>query len=222
MWFIIVCLIGIIVWLIYRESKTGKGVNVEQKANEIATARFEQWRVNEINKELEIYRTQLTNDYNEYRNQLDEYKNQLDKYSFESTQKMFDEWKGNEIERVKNELSGICTEQANNQLIEWKQKMEKELRQDAIDKSKAVVTGKIMEHFVPYMKGFKYNPKDSRFLGSPTDIIVFDGLDEGNLRQIVFVEVKTNKSSLSAREKQIRNVIQEKKIGYEEVRINTE
>jgi len=34
------------------------------------------------------------------------------------------------------------------------------------------------------------NPKDARFLGTPLDFIVFDGLDEGEVRRIVFVEVR--------------------------------
>jgi len=55
--------------------------------------------------------------------------------------------------------------------------------------------GKITEHFIPYLPMFKYNPKDARFIGSPIDFIVFDGLSEGEIRKIVLVEVKAGKSA---------------------------
>ncbi|WP_346765237.1 Holliday junction resolvase-like protein [Thermococcus sp. 18S1] len=65
------------------------------------------------------------------------------------------------------------------------------MRQDAVSKSRAVIMGQVAEHFIPYLPGFRYNPKDAKFLGKPIDFIVFDGMSEGNLRKIVFIEVKT-------------------------------
>ena len=56
-----------------------------------------------------------------------------------------------------------------------------------MEKSKAVIAGKVTERIIPYLPEFRYNPKDARFIGSPIDLIVFDGLDEGDLRKIVFV-----------------------------------
>ena len=44
------------------------------------------------------------------------------------------------------------------------------------------------------MPDFRYDPGDSRFLGSPVDFVVFAGLWEADeVEQIVFVEVKTGK-----------------------------
>ena len=84
--------------------------------------------------------------------------------------------------------------------------------------AKAVSLGKITEHFVPYLPDFAYNPKDARFLGSPIDFIVFDGLNDGEVNNIVFIEVKTGNSALSGRERRIRDAIQANKVRWIELR----
>ena len=93
---------------------------------------------------------------------------------------------------------------------------EKELRTDAVKRSTAVVTGKVAEHMVPFREDFGFNPRDVRFLGSPIDFICFDGLTEGTLDRIVFVEVKAGRfKSLSGRERQVRDIIDEGSVGWE-------
>lgn len=72
---------------------------------------------------------------------------------------------------------------------------------------------------MPFFPGFNHNPKDARFIGTLVDFVVFDGLDEGALRKITFMEVKTNFSSLSTRERQIRNAIKQQLVEWEELRI---
>lgn len=62
------------------------------------------------------------------------------------------------------------------QLRGWVRREEKRIREDAIRKSEAVIRGKVTEHLMPYFPEFKYNPKDVRFIGTPIDLIVFDGL----------------------------------------------
>jgi predicted Holliday junction resolvase-like endonuclease len=65
---------------------------------------------------------------------------------------------------------------------------------------------------------FRFNPKDAQFLGRPVDFVVFDGLDEGQLRRIVFVEVKTGQSRLTARERLVRDAIRDGRIEWTEIR----
>jgi predicted Holliday junction resolvase-like endonuclease len=73
----------------------------------------------------------------------------------------------------------------------------------------------VTEHLIPFFPGFRYNSKDARFLGTPVDIVVFDGLSEGRLRQIVFIEVKTgNNANLSTRERQIRQCVRNRRVAY--------
>jgi predicted Holliday junction resolvase-like endonuclease len=101
----------------------------------------------------------------------------------------------------------------------WKARHTSIIRQDAVQRSQAVTVGKVSEQLLPYLPGFRFNPKDARFLGSPVDLVVFDGLAEGDLRGIWFLEVKTGNAVLSARERQIRDAILEKRVGWDELRL---
>jgi predicted Holliday junction resolvase-like endonuclease len=101
----------------------------------------------------------------------------------------------------------------------WKARYTSIIREDAVQRSQAVTAGKVHEQLVPYLPSFRYNPKDVRFLGSPVDLIVFDGLAEGRLRRLVFVEVKTGGSGLTSRERMIRDVIQSGEVEWAELRV---
>ena len=90
-------------------------------------------------------------------------------------------------------------------------------RQSAIQQSRAVSRGQMYEQFVPHLPDFDFNPKDARFLGQPVDFVVFDGLDDGDLRRIVFVEVKTGDSKLTTRERQIRDAIRDGSVEWKQV-----
>jgi predicted Holliday junction resolvase-like endonuclease len=91
----------------------------------------------------------------------------------------------------------------------------REIRLDAIQRSSAVTRGKVTEHIVPYLPGFDIDPKDIRFLGTPIDLIAFKGLNGlGEEVEIVFIEVKTGRSVLSAREKAVKKAVEEKKVSW--------
>ena len=100
---------------------------------------------------------------------------------------MFETWQAREMERQVSEKADIL-------FRTWKLEEEKKIRQDAVKKSEAVTRGKVTEHLIPYFPHFEYNPKDARFLGTPVDLIVFDGLSEGEMNKVAFVEVKSGKT----------------------------
>jgi predicted Holliday junction resolvase-like endonuclease len=102
----------------------------------------------------------------------------------------------------------------------WKKAEEKRIRKDAASKSRSTLTGKITEHFIPYLPEFPYDPQDARFMGAPIDFIVFDGMSEGELKEVVLVEVKTNTSGLSKRERQLRDAVKEGRVKWTEIRRN--
>ncbi|WP_255680018.1 Holliday junction resolvase-like protein [Methanosarcina sp. DH2] len=84
------------------------------------------------------------------------------------------------------------------------------------EKSEAIIRGKVTEHLIPYFPDFEYNPKDARFLGTPVDFIIFDGLSEGEMNRVVFAEVKSVKTgALSQREKLVKECINRGKVSYE-------
>jgi predicted Holliday junction resolvase-like endonuclease len=101
----------------------------------------------------------------------------------------------------------------------WKARYTALIRADAVQRSQAVTAGKVHEQLVPYLSAFPYNPKDVRFLGSPVDLVVFDGLSEGRVRRVVFLEVKTGGSSLTGRERCVRDAVQAGDVEWAELRV---
>lgn len=96
---------------------------------------------------------------------------------------------------------------------------ERLIRKDAVARSRSVTVGKVTEQIAPWLPDFPFNPKDARFIGSPIDMIVFDGCDDGNVKRVVFLEIKTSTSNLSTRQRQIRDAIKAGHIEWQELRI---
>src|SRR2546425_11187631 len=90
-------------------------------------------------------------------------------------QQQFDAWRTRELEAARSQLRQVAQAEAGVALERWQIEKEDNIRADAIRRSSAVVSGKVTEHLAPYMVTFPYNPKDARFLGTPVDLIVFDG-----------------------------------------------
>lgn len=85
-------------------------------------------------------------------------------------------------------------------------------------RSRTALVAKIAEHFAPLLRGFPYNYKDARHVGEIFDFLVFDGLEDGEIKQVVFLEVKTKKSGArvtNPREKMLRDAIRAGRISYE-------
>ena len=84
-----------------------------------------------------------------------------------------------------------------------------------------MVAGKATEHLAPLLPGFDFDPRDARFLGSPIDFVVFDGLSEGEVHEVVFVEIKTGPSAaLTSRERLVRDAVEGRRVRFLEVRID--
>ena len=133
----------------------------------------------------------------------------------------FQAWRAKDYEALKREQAELATREAQLQLEQWKMGTESTIRADAIQKSQSVIIGKVTEHVVPYLPDFTFNPKDARFIGSPIDFVVFDGLDRDALEQIVFIEVKSSATaSLTKRERHIRDAISAGRVRWQEIRVD--
>ncbi len=95
-------------------------------------------------------------------------------------------------------------------------------RKNAIMKSRAVLGGQFSEQLAPYLPDFGYLPTECRFVGKPIDFIVFKGMDEKDINEVVFVEVKSGNSKLSSSEKKLTDAIENKKLKWVEYRIPEE
>lgn len=80
-------------------------------------------------------------------------------------------------------------------------------------KSSEVRLGCIAETLAPFLDQFEFDPEDCTFLGKPIDYISF-GKDN-----ITFIEIKSGKSQLNSRQRQIRDQIKDKLVAWKEVRI---
>lgn len=139
----------------------------------------------------------------------------------EEAMAQFQAWRQKDYDTLQREQAEIATREAQVQLEQWKNGTESTIRADAIQKSQSVIIGKVTEHVVPYLPEFTYNPKDARFIGSPVDLVVFDGLDRESLEQIVFIEVKSSiKTALTKRERLIRDAIQAGRVQWREIRLD--
>jgi predicted Holliday junction resolvase-like endonuclease len=134
----------------------------------------------------------------------------------------YEQWRAVDVAQITAEQRNLARREASAELDQWKGQSEASIRQDAIDRSRSVIIGKVTEHLTPWLPSFPYNPKDARFIGSPIDMIIFDGADDDELRRIVFLEIKTNSSGLSARQRRIRDVVRSGRIEWQELRIPTE
>jgi len=88
----------------------------------------------------------------------------------------YQKWRQRDYESLVAQQTAVAHRESQTQLNQWKIDNEAVIRQDAIARSRAVIVGKVVEHIVPYAPVFPYNPKDARFVGSPVDLIVFDGV----------------------------------------------
>lgn len=85
---------------------------------------------------------------------------------------------------------------------------EREVRQDSVDRSRSTLSGQVLERLAPHFPEFPYDPTDLRFIGTPVDYIVFDGLAEGEVQEVVFLEVKSGRSNLTTRERRVRDAVE--------------
>lgn len=80
--------------------------------------------------------------------------------------------------------------------------------------TKAVNVGKSLEKALPTMKDFKWIVPDSKFLGDPIDLMVFNGLSMGHVNSLSFVEVKSGNAHLNQHQKSIRDAIEDRRVSY--------
>lgn len=73
--------------------------------------------------------------------------------------------------------------------------------------------GKMTEQFIPFLKNYPYEPTNFRFIGAPIDGIQFE--DD----KIIFIEFKTADSQLSLRQRQIAELVWQKKVEFKEMRM---
>lgn len=92
------------------------------------------------------------------------------------------------------------------------------LKKDLIDisgrkQSLSTKYGKMTENFMPFLAEYPYDSQKFKFIGDPVDGVQFE--DD----KIVLVEFKTAKSNLTQKQRQIKNLVEDKKVYFKTFRI---
>ncbi|RPI40238.1 MAG: endonuclease [Methanoregulaceae archaeon] len=124
---------------------------------------------------------------------------------------------------VKIRITAI-EEKSRAELETWKREAAGEIRKDSVNRSRSTLKGKIAEQMAPVLPDFCYVPSDARFIGSPVDYIIFDGLtrvadDKEDEIQIVFMDVKKGNGTLTRTQRLIRQAVEKKSVTWKTMRI---
>lgn len=93
-------------------------------------------------------------------------------------------------------------------------------REDAVSRSRAVLCGLAGEQLAPLLPHFPCNAGDVRFIGKPVDYVAFPGMAEGGeVKDIVFIEVKSGNAGLSKREREIKAAVKARRVYWQEYRL---
>lgn len=133
--------------------------------------------------------------------------------------KQFEEWKDKELETHRQVIIQAALERADAKFIEWQAIEGDKLRKDAVKRSMGVNFGKITEHLIPFSSHLsEFDPRDIRFIGSPVDLMIFDGATSKEpIIDIYFVEIKTGTGQLSKKQKTIRDAIEAHRIHWKPI-----
>ncbi|MDR1970649.1 MAG: hypothetical protein LBQ46_01885 [Treponema sp.] len=98
---------------------------------------------------------------------------------------------------------------------EWRGRKLEDIVKTRLKQSRAVLGGLASEQIAPLLPGFPYDPGDCRFIGKPVDFIVFKGMNQKEIAEVIFLEVKTGAAkALNGQEKKLRTVIQAGKVRW--------
>jgi predicted Holliday junction resolvase-like endonuclease len=73
---------------------------------------------------------------------------------------------------------------------EYRDKKKKEY---ALKIQRTDIKGMVSESMAPLLPDFPGKFSEARFIGKPVDFLIFNGMDEENIKEVIFVEVKTGK-----------------------------
>jgi predicted Holliday junction resolvase-like endonuclease len=88
--------------------------------------------------------------------------------------------------------------------------------------TRSILGGVFSEQIAPFLPDFPKDLKasEARFIGKPIDFLIFKGMDEQHINEVVFVEIKTGNSQLSSNERSLRDAIEAKRVRWHEHHVN--
>lgn len=188
------------------------------KIQEEAKRLFDQWRETELATLRQNYESQVKSLQEQYARQLAEAEEQ-----YKRRAKELEEQYLRQLEEAKRlyaqeaeSAKAQALKEAELSLQEWLRQNEARIREDAIRRSVRTILGRVGEQLAPFLVSQRLgaDPRDFRFIGSPVDYVVFRGLSNGKVEEVVFLEVKTGRTALTEREREVRRAVEEKKVRW--------
>ena len=98
---------------------------------------------------------------------------------------------------------------------EWEGRKLEAIVKARLKQSRAVLGGLVSEQIAPLLPDFPFDPGDCRFIGKPVDFIVFKGMNEQDISEVIFLEVKSGVAkTLNQQEKRLRETIQAGRVSW--------
>lgn len=176
----------------------------------IRYANFFKTNAKTLESQIDSLRSQSTQDSSSYRSREEKLNQDLSslRSEFSRTQEIVIKRENDLENKEKTYLEKIKTLESS---IEEADEARKKILSQK--KSSEVRIGHIAEKLAPFLDDFEFDPEKCIFLGQPIDYISF-GEDE-----ITFIEVKSGKSQLNQKQRQIRDLVKAKHVSWKEFRI---
>ena len=94
-----------------------------------------------------------------------------------------------------------------------------EAKKVAVQRSRSVLSGMFAEQLAPYLPDFPFSPTEAKFIGAPIDFLVFKGMDEQRIEEVIFVEVKSGAARLNHNEHSLKDAIINKRVRWHEYHV---
>jgi predicted Holliday junction resolvase-like endonuclease len=129
--------------------------------------------------------------------------------------------KQNQVDAISN-LNEKWKDRVDNEVQRQLLKTIRQIRKDAIARSRFGQLGKTLEKMAPMFPGFGHHPYDVRPVFDPVDFVIFDGYFKGEVTDVTFVEFKTGQSRLNKVQDSIREAVERKRVHFETRRLRRE
>jgi Endonuclease related to archaeal Holliday junction resolvase len=88
--------------------------------------------------------------------------------------------------------------------------------------SRSILGGVFSEQIAPFLPDFPKDLKasEARFIGKPIDFLIFKGMDDQRIDEVVSGEIKTGNSQLSPNERTLRDAIEAKRVRWHEYHVD--
>jgi predicted Holliday junction resolvase-like endonuclease len=217
----LILLVLLIIAIVYFRGKVREvSARADALAAEKAQRLFEEWRTRELTAVRNHYEAQYAELKRQYDARYAELRNHYEAQYTELKRQMEAQYAA-----VLAEKAAAVKKEYEAMFERWKQEYEEKIRQDAVQRSLATILGRVGEELAPLLifEKLGIGPKDIRHIGTPVDYVAFRGLSEGRVDEVVFIEVKTGRSSaLSDREKAVKRAVEEKRVRFAVINVKEE